>query len=49
MSTNHNNGQLEPKENSECASLEKDSKTNTKQKKSQQNNPCCCSCEEVTP
>ena len=38
MSTNHNNGQLAPKENPECASLEKDSKTNTDQKNTQQNN-----------
>ncbi len=42
MSTNHNNGQLEPKENPECITLEKDSKTCAEQ----QNN-CNCSCEEV--
>jgi hypothetical protein len=46
MSTNHNNGQLTPKENPECASLEKDSKTNTDQKNTQQTN-CNCSCGEV--
>jgi len=48
MSIAHNNRQLEPKENPECGSLEKDSKTNTTQKNSQQNDPCRCSCGEVT-
>ncbi len=46
MTKNHNNWQLEPKKNPECGRLEKDSKTNTNQKNSQQNN-CDCSCEEV--
>jgi len=49
MSKNsQNNGQLEPKENPECVNLEKDSETNTNQKNSQQNDPCCCSCGEET-
>ena len=43
-----NNRQLEPENNPECDSLVKDSKTNTNQKNLQQNNPCGCSCEEVT-
>ena len=47
MTKNYNNRQLEPKENPECVSLEKDSKTNTNQKNSQQNN-CNCSCGDVT-
>ena len=45
MSTSDNNRQLEPKENPECITLEKDSKTCAEQQ-TQQNN-CDCSCEDV--
>jgi len=45
MSTNHNNRQLEPKENPEYTTLEKDSKTCAEQQVEQNN--CNCSCREV--
>ena len=45
MSTSDNNRQLEPKENPECTTLEKDSKTCAEQQVEQNN--CNCSCREV--
>ena len=46
MSNNSQNRQLEPKENPECTTLEKDSKTRAEQQVEQNN--CDCSCREVT-
>ena len=44
MTTNHTNGQLEPKENPECTTLEKDSKTCAEPQTLQNN--CNCNCGE---